>query len=281
MGAGQCCSEKNKLKDNEQDLSSQKKSFSDSKARSAEFAYSKSFSKGSKCSKNPSRKNLQIKLLEIGLEHDSKINLSIPGELSGRDAKRISSNPELFAIQRSSQEFSNLPDSPGNPSSPHQTNYIVVVEADENMQQDSDDNSMSKSRSLFCKSIEKDIEDKAFNMPASRPNQLGLEDGQRHDYLFSKNTIIQKQEKSIMQSRYQLDYTNNDQTIEYSMAAGKTKDKLFVTDASQLINLDRLAEFKFVKAIIELDDFTDNMTKKFINATSVIHSNYIKLNLTL
>ena len=284
MGTVQCCGEITNLPESEKDLSLPRKSAIDNKARSADFGFIKSISKSSKGSKLQSKRNLQIKLNEINDDHnESRVSVNVPGELIvGSDVHRIVSGPELFAIQRSSQEFSNLPDSPGSPSSPHQTNYIVVVEADEDNNQDSDDE-ISKSRSLCCKSLEKALEDRTMNYSVNRSNHLGHDVGQshRHDFMFSKNTIIQKQEKSIMQSRHQMESLNSGLTIEYSIAAGKTKDKLLVNEAGELTNLDRFSESKFVKAIIELDDFKDKMTKKFINATSVIQSSYIKVNLKL
>lgn len=286
MGSAHCCSEIQPSKASEQDLSAniiKKVVTGENKVKSADLDHQKSLSSRSKGSKNQSRRNLQIKLMEIGGETGSKMNNSMDHEVHNFEKVKIGSGPELFLHGiRSSVDFSNpciL-----SPTSNHQTNYIVVVEAEEQglpRRRDTEGEDLSKSRSIICKSIEKAIDDRNVSV-MSRSNQLGLDEPHyRHDYLYSRNTVIQKQEKSIMQSRTHIDNLDSGRTIEYSLAAGKYKEWLTVNSPEELNNLDRFSETKFMKAWIELDDFKDSMTRKFINATSVIQSNYIKVKINL
>ena len=273
MGTTICC-ETIRQEKSEVDLSVARRVASDLRSKSANYQYTKSLSKGSRGSKM----NLQIKLQEIGIDPiGSSQHLELlPAKNKSRSG--IASGAELYPVH-SSNEFSISNVSPQSPK--QQANYIVVVEANEEQERrDSDDGDGSKSRS-YCRSLEKSIEEKAIAAARHQAAHLGT-DGQfkNSDGMLSNSVVHHKPEKSIMQSKYNIEDLPSGRTIEQTLA-GKTKDTLIVSGATELANIDRFSDSKFVKSYIHLKEFSDSMVKKFINATSVLSSQYTEVVLVL
>lgn len=273
MGNTVCCETFQKEK-SEVDLSVGRRAASDQRSKSVNYMYSKSLSRGSK--ELNSKRNLQIKLKEIGLDaQGSHAHLELV-PVNSKSRSNIVSGPELYH-PHSSNEFSNS----AFPSPQHQTNYIVVVEADaEKLRKDSDDGEQSKSRS-YCRSIEKSIEEKVLGA-RHNASYLGGIDAQfkNSDGHLSNSVVVNKPEKSIMQSKYNIEDLPSGRTIEQTLA-GKTKDTLIVSAIEDLQNIDKFSDTKFVKSYIHLKSFSDAMVKKFINATSVLSAQYTEVVIAL
>lgn len=135
----------------------------------------------------------------------------------------------------------------GPASVPGNDRIIVVLEPENRSRKDSED--LSKSRSI-CKSIEKSIEDKAIGYK-NQQMMLHPQDEKYHDYLFSANTEKQKNERSILKTKHDLENYPSGRTIDVSQL-GKVKDLLKITKVEDMTNTEAISETRYVKAVIQL-----------------------------
>lgn len=274
MGTTACC-DNNRKERSEVDLSAGRRGGSEIKSRSVVYMHTHSLSKSSN---NSSRRNLQIKLKEVGLDaNGSSAQLEqAPALLKSRSG--VIPGREIYQAH-SSNENSNLAHLPSAPN--HQTNYIVVVEADaRNKKRGSDDSVLSKPPS-YSRSIEKSVEEKFIAAQSNASNPGGYESVYKHsDGLMSHSVLGNKPENSIMQSKNNIEDMPSGRTIEQTLG-GKTKDTLIVSGIDDLEDIDRFSDSKFLKSYIHLKEFSDTMVKKFINATSVLSSQYTEVLIVL